>query len=142
MTYSEASAKLSALIASTQAELDKLVSTEQPGIESGNAYTGVSSEDMAKISHTGANMNVPAYLRYCIFDMNNEVVKWMGHTPDAPEKVKVGYKLYCYERINTMNYTLGSMIGTPSENFARKKYMGKIEPGGEQFYAIIKDFMI
>jgi hypothetical protein len=97
---------------------------------------------MDKMRTTGGCLNNPANLKFCTFNMDNETVKWTGHTNDAPLAVKYGFIQYAYDTIKTMNYGLRNMIGTISEGYARKKYIARIEQGGSQFTEIVKDLMI
>lgn len=102
----------------------------------------LSDLNMRKIRTAGGNMNSFDNLPFCIFNMDNEQVKWMGCTEDASDTLKAAYIQYATETVKTMNYSLNNMIGTSSEERARQKYLVKVVEGGQQFIEAVKDLLI
>lgn len=137
MKYNEFTTKISELYEENEKKLK-----EAKALEGASALSeSTSDEDMAKLRHVAHIINAQN-LPYCIFNMSNENIRWVGYADDAPAAVKLAYVQYAYDMMKNMNYTLNSIIGTSSEDYARKKYNAKLAEGGEQFNEIVKDLLI
>lgn len=142
MTYQEFVDKIAPIYQEAETKLREAVQAEAAELGNNVPAGETTSEQREQIKHTGGTMNKVANLKYCIFNMANESVKWTGYTDDAPLSVKRGFVVYAYDKIKTANDGMFGMIGTGSEDFARGRYLKRMEQGGPQFLELVQEYFI